>query len=65
MTGAGPAGRAASVRLSLRGAFGLGLEGLSDEQVLAAASLPGESQDEPSRVEALAQVVDRLPIDEN
>jgi chemotaxis protein methyltransferase CheR len=65
MTGSGPAGRAASVRLSLRAAFGLGLEGLSDEQVLAAASLPGESQDEPSRAEALAQVVDRLPIDES
>ncbi len=65
MTGAGPAGRAASVRQALRAAFGLGLEGLSDEQVLAAAGPPGENQDAPSRVEALAAVVDRLPIDES
>jgi chemotaxis protein methyltransferase CheR len=61
----GLAGRAASVRLSLRAAFGLGLEGLSDAQVLAAASSLGESQDEPSRAEALARVVDQLPIDES
>lgn len=65
MTPAGPARRAASVRRALRAAFGLGLEGLSDEQVLAAADSLVESQDERSRAEGLARVVDRLPIDES
>jgi chemotaxis protein methyltransferase CheR len=57
---------AAALRRALRLAFGLALEGLSDEQVLAAAGAALDGS-HPALAPAgrLAQVVDRLPIDES
>ncbi|HET9552192.1 MAG TPA: CheR family methyltransferase, partial [Anaeromyxobacteraceae bacterium] len=57
---------AAALRRALRHGFGLALEGLSDEQVLAAAgaALDG-SHPALAPAGALARVVDRLPIDES
>lgn len=65
MTGPDPGLRAAAIRRALRAAYGLGLEGLSDQQVLAAAASPGEDHPDLTQLAALARIVDSLPIDES
>ncbi len=62
---AAPAMRAGAVRRALRAAYGLGLEGLSDAQVLAAVGPLGGSHPALAPAGALAQVVDALPIAES
>jgi chemotaxis protein methyltransferase CheR len=65
MTGGGPDPLAAALRRALRAAFGLALEGLSDQQVLdAAAGLDG-CHPALAQAGALARVVDALPIEES
>ncbi len=57
---------AAALRRALEAAFGLALEGLSDEQVLAAGAGPlAGCHPALAPPGALARVVDRLPIDES
>jgi len=60
-----PAMRAGAVRRALRAAYGLGLEGLSDQQVLAATVPLHGCHPALAPVGALAQVVDALPIAES
>lgn len=65
MTGLGPALRAGAVRRALHAAFGLGLDGLSDQQVLAAATALEGGDPAVAEAGGLAAVVDALPIDES
>jgi chemotaxis protein methyltransferase CheR len=65
MNRAAPALRAGAVRRALRAAYGLGLEGLSDQQVLAASGPLGDCHPALPPAGALAQVVDALPIAES
>jgi chemotaxis methyl-accepting protein methylase len=60
-----PAVRAGAVRRALRAAYGLGLDGLSDEQVLGAAAPLGPGHPALAQSGALARVVDALPIAES
>ncbi|MCM2333319.1 MAG: hypothetical protein NDI82_05165, partial [Anaeromyxobacteraceae bacterium] len=65
MTLTAPAMRAGALRRALRAAYGLGLEGLSDAQLLAAMAPLGGGHPALAPVGALAQVVDALPIAES
>lgn len=60
-----PALRAGAVRRALRAAYGLGLEGLSDDQILAASGPLGDGHPALAPLGALAAVVDALPIAES
>ncbi len=65
MTLTAPAMRAGALRRALRAAYGLGLEGLSDEQLLAATAPLGGGHPALATAGALARVVDALPIAES
>jgi chemotaxis methyl-accepting protein methylase len=57
----------AATRRSLEAAYGLALEGLTDDQVASAigAAAQAGAPDDPGDPQWLARVVDRLPIDES